>query len=74
MARLEGRVRRLEAKAKPPLEAVRILVTFVEPDGSESAPHVLVHGGEPRPAIAAEIAGEGAGCVVTMREPGDFGL
>jgi hypothetical protein len=54
------------------LAAVPIIL--VQPDGSESAPHVLIHGGEPRPATAAEIAGEGAGCVVVMREPGDFGL
>ena len=73
MGRLEGRVRRLEAKLKPPLEAVRVLVTFVQPDGSESVPLMLVYGGEPRPATAAEIAGDGAGCVVTMRD-GDFGL
>jgi hypothetical protein len=73
MGRLEGRVRRLEVKLRPPLEAVRVLVTFVQPDGSEAAPHVLVHGGDPRPATAAEIAGEGAGCVVTMRES-DFRL
>jgi hypothetical protein len=74
MGWLEGRVRRLEAKLKPPLEAVRVLVTFVDPYGSESAPHVLIYDGEPRPATAAEIAGDGAGCVVVMREPGDFGL
>jgi hypothetical protein len=74
MARLEGRVRRLEAKAQPPLEAIRILVTYVEPDGSESAPHVLLLGGGTRPAAVAEIAGEGAGCVVAMRESEDFNL
>ena len=74
MGRLEGRVRQLEAKLKPPLEAVRVLVTFVEPDGSESAPHVLLPGGGTRPATAVEIAGEGAGCVVTMRESEDFNL
>jgi hypothetical protein len=73
MGRLEGRVRRLEAKLKPPLEAVRVLVTFVQPDGSESAPHVLLLGGGTRPAAVAEIAGEGAGCVVAMRES-DFRL
>jgi hypothetical protein len=74
MGRREGRMLRLEAKLKPPIQAVRVLVTFVQPDGSESVPHVLVHEGDPRPATAAEIAGDGAGCVVTMREPGDFGL
>ena len=74
MGRLEGRVRRLEAKLRPPLEAVRVLVTFVQPDGSEGPPHVLLPGGDPRPATAAEIAGEGAGCVVTMRESEDFRL
>jgi hypothetical protein len=73
MGKLEARVRRLEAKAMP-LEAIRILVTFTEPDGSESAPHVLLPGGGTRPATAAEIAGEGAGCVVTMRESEDFRL
>ena len=74
MGRLEGRVRRLEAKLKPPLEAVRVLVTFVQPDGLESAPHMLVYDGEPRPATAAEIAGEGAGYVVVMRDREDFAL
>jgi hypothetical protein len=73
LGRLEGRVRRLEAKLKPPLEAVRVLVTFVQPDGSESAPHVLLLGDGTRPAAVAEIAGEGAGCVVAMRES-DFSL
>jgi hypothetical protein len=74
MSKLDGRLLRLEAKARPPLEAVRILVTLVAPDGSESVPHVLLPGGGTRPATAAEIAGEGAGCVETMRKPGDFGL
>jgi hypothetical protein len=68
MGLLERRLRRLEAKLKPPLEAVRVLVTFVQPDGSESAQHMLLPGEGTRPATAAEIAGEGAGCVVTMRE------
>jgi hypothetical protein len=74
MGRLEGRVRRLEVKLKPPIEAVRVLVTFVQPDGSESAPHVLLPGEGRRPATAAEIAGDGAGCVLLMRETVDFGL
>jgi hypothetical protein len=74
MGLLERRLRRLETKLKPPLEAVRVLVTFVQPDGSEGVPHMLVYGGEPRPATAAEIAGDGAGCVVTMRESEDFRL
>ncbi|MFT4795483.1 MAG: hypothetical protein ACJAVR_003793 [Paracoccaceae bacterium] len=73
MGRLEGRVRRLEAKAAP-YEAIRILATFTEPDGSESVPHVLLPGEGTRPATAAEIAGEGAGYVVTMRERDDFRL
>jgi hypothetical protein len=73
MGRREGRVLRLEAKLKPPIQAVRVLVTFVQPDGSESVPHVLLLGGGTRPATVAEIAGEGAGCVVAMRES-DFRL
>jgi hypothetical protein len=58
MGKLEARVRRLEAKAMP-FEAIRILVTLTEPDGSESAPHVLLPGGGTLPATAAEIAGGG---------------
>ena len=73
MGRLEGRVRRLEAKSAP-FEAIRILVTFTEPDGSESVPHVLLPGEGTRPATAVEISGEGAGYVVTMRERDDFRL
>jgi hypothetical protein len=52
-------VRRLEAKAVS-YEVIRIMVTFVEPDGSERVPHVLLPGEGTRPATAAEIAGEGA--------------
>jgi len=65
--KLETRVQRLEAKAAP-FDAIRILVAVAQPDGSESAPLMLVYGVEPRPATAAEIAGDGAGCVVTMQE------
>jgi hypothetical protein len=74
MGLLERRLRRLETKLKPPLEAVRVLVTFVQPDGSEGVPHMLLSGEGTRPATAAEIAGEGAGYVVTMREEEDFQL
>jgi hypothetical protein len=73
MGKLDARLRRLEAEAAP-IEAVRVLVTFVQPDGSESAPHMLVYGVEPRPATAAEITGKGAGCIVVMRENEDFAL
>ncbi len=73
MGRLERRVRGLEAQAGPH-EAIRILVTFTEPDGSESVPHVLLPGEGTRPATSAEIAGAGAGCVVIMRECEDFAL
>jgi hypothetical protein len=52
-------VRRLEAKAVS-YEVICIMVTFVEPDGSERVPHVLLPGEGTRPATAAEIAGEGA--------------
>jgi hypothetical protein len=45
MGLLERRLRRLETKLKPPLEAVRVLVTFVQPDGSEGVPHMLLPGG-----------------------------
>jgi hypothetical protein len=73
MRALEGRLRRLEAKAAPH-EAVRLLVTFTGWDGSEGAPQVLLDGGGTRPATAAEIAGGGADCVVTAREKDDFRL
>jgi hypothetical protein len=65
-------VSRLEAKAVS-YEVICILVTFVQPDGSEGVPHMLLPGGGTRPATVAEIAGEGTGCVVTMRE-GDLNL
>jgi len=64
MGRLEGRVRRLEAKATP-FEAIRVLVAFMDLPGAPL--HVLIDGGM-RPATAAEVSGDGAGCVVTMRE------
>jgi hypothetical protein len=73
MRKLNACLRRLKAKAAP-IEAIRIVIAFAQPDGSESAPHMRVYGGEPRPATAAEIAGEGAGSVVTMRESEDFRL
>jgi hypothetical protein len=60
MGKLETRVQRLEAKAAP-LAAIRVLVTPTEP---HSAPQLLIDG--MRPATAAEIAGEGAGCVVWL--------
>jgi len=61
MGKLETRVLRLEAKAAP-AAATRVLVAPTEPDG---APQMMIDGGT-RPATAAEIAGDGASCVVWL--------
>jgi hypothetical protein len=60
MSAIDARVRRLEAVAAP-LDAIRILIPPTEPD---SAPQMLSDG--MRSATAAEIAGDGAGCVVWL--------
>jgi hypothetical protein len=64
MSRLETRVRRLEAIAAP-FDAIRVLVAPTDADG---APQMLMIDGGTRPATAAEVSGDGAGCVVMMRE------
>jgi hypothetical protein len=63
MSAISARVPRLEAKAAP-FDAIRVMVAPTDPHG---APQMMIDGGT-RPATAAEIAGEGAGYVVTMRE------
>jgi hypothetical protein len=68
MGKLETRVQRLEAKAAP-CDAIRVLVAPTEPDG---APQMMIDGGM-RPATAAEVSGEGAGCGVWL-DPADLSL
>jgi hypothetical protein len=69
MGKLNARIRRLEAHATT-FDAIRVLVAFTDPPGAP--PHVLIDGGT-RPATAAEIAGDGAGCVVRL-DPADLSL
>jgi hypothetical protein len=68
MGKLETRVQRLEAKAAP-FDAIRVLVAPTAPHG---APQMMIDDGT-RPATAAEIAGDGAGCVVRL-DPADLSL
>jgi hypothetical protein len=67
MSAIDARVRRLEAKATP-CDAIRVLITPTAPHG---APQMLSDG--MRSATAAEIAGDGAGCVVWLN-PADLSL
>ena len=68
MSAIDARMRRLEAKAAP-CDAIRVLVAFTNPPG---APQMMIDGGM-RPATAAEIAGDGAICVVWL-DPADLSL
>jgi pentose-5-phosphate-3-epimerase len=68
MSAISARVRRLEAKAAP-CDAIRVLVAPTDPHG---AAQIMIDGGT-RPATAAEIAGDGAGCVVWL-DPADLNL
>jgi hypothetical protein len=61
MGKLETRVQRLEAKAAP-CDAIRVLVALPAPHG---APQIMIDGGM-RPATAAEVSGDGVGCVVWL--------
>jgi hypothetical protein len=68
MSKLNTRIRRLEAHATT-FDAIRVLIAPTAPHG---APQIMIDGGT-RPATAAEIAGDGAGCVVWL-DPADLSL
>jgi hypothetical protein len=61
MGAIDDRIRRLEAKAAP-CDATRVLVAPTDPHG---APQMMIDGGM-RSATAAEVSGDGVGCVVWL--------